>query len=118
MANIQLDLTASLAIQRSGQTTNIAYDSQTLADEAHDEHDARTEEIPDNTSDQAITLGPLTTIQAVLVISDQPVTFKINGDSNGFEARGFLAWGAAITAMTVSNASGKLAVLRLIRVGT
>lgn len=118
MAALQADFAASLAIQKVGKTANIAAGSYSASDEAHDEGDQLFFEVADGVSNQAVAMGGLTTIEGILFQATDTVTVKLNGDSTGFACKGFQAWGANITAMTISNASGSQVECEIVRVGT
>jgi formate-dependent phosphoribosylglycinamide formyltransferase (GAR transformylase) len=68
--------------------------------------------------DQVIALGPLAAAAMLYIVSDQEVTFKLNGDLVGFPAKVFILQSTAITAITVSNASGALATIRVVATGS
>jgi len=96
----------------------VLYDSDDVQSEAHDEAKSELMEVANNTVDAAIPLGGLTTVEALLIISDQDVSFKINGGNTGVPCKSLMLWGCAITALSISNASGETANVRVLMTGT
>lgn len=72
------------------------------------------------TTDQAIAFNlstGITTIDILYMASDQALTYKINGSATActLDANGVVVlWGTAITALTVSNASGSTANFKIL----
>ena len=76
-------------------------------------------EVATGVSDQALSLGGLTTAYSVALITDQVVTLKLNGGSETLTLRAnepILL--PTITAITVSNSSGSTAHIKYIAAGT
>ena len=65
-----------------------------------------------------VPLGGLTTVEAILAISDYEVSYKINSAAVGVATKMLCMRGCAITALTVSNASGSMASIRFVLAGT
>ena len=71
--------------------------------------------IPNNTVDQAINFGPVTTAYALRIESNQPILAKINGSSTaipigrdaGTKAVLQISQSAGITSLSITNNSGK-----------
>lgn len=118
MGNIQADLTLQVTVAKvSTPTTNFISEALALADQAYDESHSSYEEVANGATDQAISLGGLTTAQVVYIASDQTVSFKING-SIAIVAKQVFLIGAAVTSLSVSNASGSQANLDVVLLGT
>ena len=111
-----LDLITRFTVKSNA--TPIIYNVNDLADEAHDEAQTQYMEVANGVTDQVVPLGGLTTVEALSIISDQSVSFKINGGSAGIPCKSLIITGAAITAMTISNTSGQIANLKMAMVGT
>jgi len=111
-----LDLSTRFTV-KSG-TLPVMYNANDLADEAHEEAQMQYMKVAIGAVDLAVPLGGLTTVEATNIVSDQVVSFKINGSTVGVSCRSLTISGATITALTVSNASGVLANLKLVAVGT
>lgn len=118
MSALTGDLSLTLAVQRSGVTGNILADELTLDDAGFDEQFSQYMEVADAVTDQAVSLGPLTTAQLVLILSDKTVSFKLNGSVTALACTSLLLTNAAVTAITVTNASGATASLRIVLLGT
>ena len=93
-------------------------DSVEVQDEAHDEAKSEFMEVANGSTDLAVPLGGLTTVKALLIISNQDVSFKINGGNTGVQVKTLFLRDCAVTALTVSNASGSTADVRILAVGT
>jgi hypothetical protein len=75
-------------------------------------------ELATGTADEAIDLGQITTVRAMLIKSDQPVSLEINaGTVAGASGNIILMIGCAITALTISNASGNVANVKICLAG-
>jgi len=111
-----LDLVTRFTV-KSGSVP-VMYNTNDIADEAHDEAQMQYMEVANGATDLAVPLGGLTTVEALSIVSDQSVSFKINGGSVGIPCKSLTITGAAITAMTISNASGQIANLKMAMVGT
>jgi len=118
MAALQVDYVFSMAVQRAAQSANIAYDLVSLLDEAADEAAQQFIEVVNGAVDQVISLGSLTTVEGLLLTSDEPLTIKVNGAAVGFQVKNFAVQGAAITSLSVSNSSGVSASARVVMAGT
>jgi len=73
-------------------------------------------EVATGTTDGAISLGPVTTATVVYVKSDQTVTVKHNASATAITitANGFiLLFNTSVTALTVTNASGSTANMKI-----
>jgi len=106
----QLDL--QLKMRNYGTSQPIAGEELSeIAD--HDELVTQMVEVADAASNQAISLGGLTTAETVLLVSDTPITFKVNGAADGVACTILLLLEAAVTSLTVSNASGQAAIVRV-----
>jgi len=73
-------------------------------------------EIADAVTDQAISLGFVTTVKGLLIESDRAITVKINGSDTGLpightadEGGALLLTATSVTTLTLSNASGETA---------
>jgi hypothetical protein len=117
MGKLIADIAASVRVQRpESPLTDRINLALSLADAEYDELRAGYEEVANGASDQPIALGPLTTAELVLALSDQVVTWKING-SIAIQAGRLLLAGAAVTSLTVSNASGSDANIEIVMLG-
>lgn len=88
---------------------------------AVDEYNTRRYEVADSTSDESINFAGLTTATAVLLRSDQTVSFKINGGDTAIQltANGlFVLFNTSITSLTISNSSGSTANVTVVLAGT
>ena len=118
MATLNSDLNLVLAVQRTNQTYNLMRDELPMLDQAFSEGLQQAVIVAKSTSNQVISLGPLTTVQTLLLISDQTVTAKINGEATGHACKNMLLTGASVTALTLTNESATLdANVRLIMLG-
>lgn len=69
--------------------------------------------IPDSTSDEVISIGEITTVKAVILVSDQTLTLEIGGNDVTITAGRPLFWlCSSFTSLKVSNASGETATLQ------
>jgi hypothetical protein len=119
MATLNADLNLVLAVQRTNQTYNLMRDELPMLDQAFNEGLQQAVIVAKDTDDQVISLGPLTTVQMLLMISDQTITPKINSEATGHACKNMLFTGASITTLTLSNESVTLdANVRLIMLGT
>jgi len=117
MAALAADINLTLAVQRSGISADLVRDALTLDDQAFDEMVQQFVEVAAGASDQAISVGPLTTCQALLLISSVEVTAKINGEATGHTCKNMLLTGASVTALTLSNAGAVAAAVRIVMLG-
>jgi len=94
---------------------------------SYDEGGAYTYELPTGTTDQSLILigaaGGVETIQDFFVMADQNISLKIGtaGANVAFTVaanRPVLVTGTSITALSASNASGNLARVKVVLVGT
>jgi len=118
MATLNADLNLVLAVQRTNQTYNLMRDELPMLDQAFNEGLQQAVIVAKDTDDQVISLGPLATVQTLLMISDQAVTPKINSEATGHACKNMLLTGASVTALTLTNESVTLdANVRLIMLG-
>jgi hypothetical protein len=118
MAALQENLTVNLDANRSGNTTKFINESLSLANIDFDEATSQVVEVPDAAVDQAVNLAGLTTIQTLLVISDRALSYKLNGASVALAFKNLLVTDASLTALSLSNASGGMATVRVYMLGT
>jgi hypothetical protein len=111
----QLDL--QLKVRNYGTSQPVVGEELSLI-ATHDELATHVVEVANGVTDQAISLGALTTAVTVLLISDTAITFKVNGAAVGVACKTLLLTAAAVTSLSVSNASGAAAVLRIHLLGT
>lgn len=72
------------------------------------------------TTDGEISLGSITTADVFYIYSDQQITYKLNGADTACTldaGRFHLHWGDAVTALTITNASGSTAYLKILFAG-
>ena len=72
------------------------------------------------TTDGAIALGSITTADIFYISSDQAITYKLNGSATAVTLDAnchHIYMGTAITALTVTNASGSTAYLDILFAG-
>src|SRR5437879_2818719 len=113
MATLQANLSVSLDVNRTTFTAKIINDTQTLTAVDFDEATGQELTIATGVSNAAVSLGGLTTATTLAMFSDEPVTVKLNGEATGHLCANLLLTSAAITAITLSNASGSTATVRL-----
>lgn len=112
------DLTTSWTYTIEDGTTTVGYLADAVTDEDHDEIHGGADEIATGVSDQAISLGGITTVEAMILKSDFAISLKLNGITTAIACKAFAIRGAAITAITMSNASGSTATVRYQLAGT
>lgn len=117
MAPLQSNLTVTLDANISGSTTKIINDLISLASVNFNLETQDVLQVPNGANNQVVSLGGLTTATTVLMISDQPLTVKLNGEATGHVCQYMLLTSAAITAITLSNASGVAATPRIYMLG-
>jgi hypothetical protein len=117
MAALTYDLDLIITMKRAGTTVatrTIDLDGQAI-DELHYSYD----DVPNAAADQALGLGAVTTAAVFIVISDENLTIKLNGGSETFNIFAGVPFVAqAVTAATVSNASGSDAEVEHYSLGT
>lgn len=69
-------------------------------------------QIPNGAVDQAVQLNGIEGEKLVL-LSDQTISVKLNGSATAIQCKMLVLDGAAVTSLTVSNASGQVATVRL-----
>jgi len=115
---MSFNLTTSWTYTQEDSTTVVGYLADSVDDEAHDEIHGGADEVATGVTDQAISLGGLTTVEAMILKSNVAVSFKVNGVTTAIACKAFAIRGAAITSLSVSNASGSLAVVKYQMSGT
>jgi len=118
MAALAVDIAFSMTLRRTGQTTIFGYESLALTAQAYDESDQQFVEVATGVTDQIIGLGGLSTVQALLIISDQAISIKLNDFTPAILTKQLLLTGLTVTSIKVSNASGTQANVRVILAGT
>jgi len=117
MAALSSDIDLTLSVQRTGISADLVRDALSLADQPFDEMVQQFIEVAAGASDQAVSLGPLTTCQTLLLISTQTLTAKINGETTGHACKNMLLTGASLTGLTLSNAGSVVAAVRTVMLG-
>lgn len=112
------DLTLVVAAQRTSVSGNVMQDGLTITDKAFDELFSQFMEVDNLTTDLAVSLGPLTTGQQILILSDQTVSFKLNSSTTAISCTTLFLDGASLTSLSVSNSSGSQAHVRIYMLGT
>jgi hypothetical protein len=112
VANLLSNLNLSLLVERVGVSGGIVSDGLILSDNS-DEMTIQFVLVANGAVDQAVSLGPVTTGQMVLIVSDKEVSVKFNGAAAGIAGKVFFLSGAAITSIAVSNSSGVAAKIRV-----
>lgn len=110
----------TVTLEAEDSNTVVGKLSEALTDVACDEFVGQMYmEVVNNTTDEAVSLGPLTTAYAVAMVSDQVVSIKPNGSLTALTLRAnepIVLPG--ITALTISNSSGATAKVQYVAVGT
>jgi hypothetical protein len=78
-------------------------------------------EIAKGTTDESISLGPLTTASVLVISSDYQITYKLNGSSDSITLNAggvHVLMGSSITALSVSEANVQACVLEIYLGGT
>ena len=72
-------------------------------------------EVATGTTDGAVSFGGVTTADLIWITSDQDISYKLSGGSSlPVDANKFsLLYGIAATSITVTNASGATAIVRI-----
>lgn len=113
MSTLLVDINLELAVQRNTATGNVVADGYAVADQGYDKQEGQFLSLVNGTVDQVISLGLVSTATLVMLISSQPITVKLNGAATGLLLTNLVLTGAAVTSMTISNASGSTANIRL-----
>jgi hypothetical protein len=117
MSALQSDLNVTLDACLNGTTVKVINDSLALSATPFNADAQAVLSIASGVSNQAVSLGSLTTVTTLLMISDQPLTVKLNGEATGHLCQNLLLTGSAITGVTLSNASGFTATPRIYMLG-
>jgi len=86
-----------------------------------DESNMRTYEVADETTDESVDLGGITTVDVFAITSDYQITYKLNGSATAITLdakKSHVLFGTSITAITISNASGSTASVQILIAGT
>lgn len=118
MSNLQADITASIAVQKAGSSVDLAQAAFLASDQGRDEVTEQYLSIATGVTAQVLSLGAITTVSELLLISSVTVSIKINGSLTALAGKVFLLSGAAITSLTISNASGSTAQVQLVLAGS
>lgn len=117
MANKYLaSLLANVKVIPADKTFAVAFNQAERSELGYSEYAQHSLIIANGASDQAINFGGVVTARIALLTSDQTITFKLNGGA-AIQGRLFLLQEAALTALSVSNASGKDANLQILLIG-
>lgn len=73
--------------------------------------------IADQVSDQSVGLGPIAAADFMLLISDRQVSVKINGALAAVACKQLVLTGSNVSSLSISNASGGTANLRIFMTG-
>jgi len=117
MAKVQLTTSVFFTVKRQSTTIVTGSMKESVSDEFHDEAVSQNLEVAAAAVDQAISLGGLTTVKALLLISDQNVSFKFNGGTTVIVGKSVYLRDCAVTAILVSNAGTLEANIEMMAVG-
>lgn len=117
-ANLTGDATLSLSAQRTGVAGNIISESWSQVDQSYDELLNQFITLANGASDTVVSLGAVDSGQLVLIVSDQPISTKLNTSTEAIAFKTLLLSSTTVTAVKLSNASGSEANVRVIVLGT
>lgn len=69
--------------------------------------------VSNGATDQALSLGPVADATGFTLETDETITIKLNGSSDAITVNSILVLYGSVTAITVSNASGSDATLKV-----
>ena len=109
---MQTDYSLALTI-KDGASTALAATATGSLPERSNELASTVIEIPTGSTDIVIPLGEVTPVKDVLLDSDQPLSVQINTATVGVPFKALALLDTSITVLSVSNASGNLAKLKV-----
>ena len=109
---MQTDYSLALTI-KDGASTALAATATGSLPQRSNELDSAVIEIATGGTDVVIPLGEVTPVKDVLLDSDQPLSIKINTATVAIPFKALALLDTTITALSVSNASGNVAKLKV-----
>ncbi len=109
---MQTDYALGLTI-KDGSTTTLAATATGSEPDRSNELSSSVIEVPTGTIDMVVPLGEVTPAKDILLDSDQELSVKINTSTVAIPFKALALVGTSVTALTVSNASGNLAKLKV-----
>jgi len=70
-------------------------------------------QIPTATTDQAINFNGITTAEYLVILSDQPISVKIDGSTTALQLTRLYLDGSSLSSLHISNSSGETANIRI-----
>lgn len=117
MPNLTITGALSLNVAKYNDAANMLAESVTIAADA-DEMNSQYIPLAIGATDVAVNMGTVATATTLLIVSDQLVSVKVNGDADtAISFKTLLLSTAGITAMSLSNPSGLAAKVRVLALG-